>query len=124
MNKQKAQPSDTPLGELDNRSDLPPGPYGTGLPKGPGGDLGPPHTVTCGTGQAVAGHIPSRAIAEKIADALNIVEASRNQMQQLAAFSVTQTCELCGHPRPPIGSQFGTPDMGLLSALGLAQSSE
>jgi len=90
-------------GELDSRSDLPPGPFSTGLTKGPGGELGPPHTVTCGTGQAVAGHIPSKAIAEMIAAALNIVEASRNQMQH---------------------GQFGTPDMGLLSALWLAQSSE
>jgi hypothetical protein len=27
--------------------------------------------VTCGTGQAVAGHVPSKAIAEAIAKALN-----------------------------------------------------
>jgi hypothetical protein len=70
-----------PTGELDSRSDLPPGPYVVGLTKGPGGELGPPHTVTCGTGQAVAAHIPSKAIAEKIAAALNIIEAMGSQSE-------------------------------------------
>jgi hypothetical protein len=58
-------------GELDSRSLLPRGPYGVGLTHGPRGEDSPPWTVTCGTGQAVAGHVPSKAIAEAIAKALN-----------------------------------------------------
>lgn len=59
------------LGELDSSATLPPGPYAVGLTHGPNGDS-PPYTVNCGTGQAVAGHIPSKAIAEAIADTLNL----------------------------------------------------
>jgi hypothetical protein len=35
----------------------------------------PPWTVVCGDGRAVAGHVPSAAIAGEIAMALNTVEA-------------------------------------------------
>jgi hypothetical protein len=58
-------------GELDSTSMLPRGPYGVSMTKGPRGELSIPYTVTCGTGQAVAGHVPSRPIAEAIAKALN-----------------------------------------------------
>lgn len=59
------------MAELTSHDTLPPGPYSVGLTHTQRGDS-PPWTVVCGTGQAVAGHIPSRAIAECIALALNI----------------------------------------------------
>lgn len=57
-------------GELTSRDALPPGPYGVGLTHTPHGDS-VPWTVTCGDGRAVAGHVPSKAIAEAIVAALN-----------------------------------------------------
>ena len=52
--------------------DLPAGPYAVGLTY----DFQlkrftPPHTVFCGDGRCIAGHIPSLDIAKKIAAALN-----------------------------------------------------
>ncbi len=65
-------------GELDSGSTLPPGPYSIGLTRWLGGDdqqhEGLPFTVRCGDGRAIAGHVPSRDIAEAIADALNARE--------------------------------------------------
>lgn len=62
-------------GELDAESTLPPGPYSAGMTHWISGDgeshEGIPYTVRCGDGRAVAGHVPSREIAEAIADALN-----------------------------------------------------
>jgi hypothetical protein len=62
-------------GELGDGDALPPGPYTVGLThwQAPDGTLhdGMPYTVVCATGQAVAGHVPSREIAEAIAVALN-----------------------------------------------------
>lgn len=65
--------SDVPrgCGELGNGDELPPGPYRIGLTHWEGGFDGPPYTVQCGDGRAVAGHVPSRQIAQAIADALN-----------------------------------------------------
>lgn len=63
------------LGELGTDAALPPGPYLVGLTKieGIGGDWyeGLPYVVRCSTGQAIVGQIPSREIAQAIADALN-----------------------------------------------------
>ncbi len=61
------------LGELDAFSTMPAGPYAIGLTHTPHGDF-PPYTVVCGDGRAVAGHVPSAAIAGEIAMALNTVE--------------------------------------------------
>lgn len=62
-------------GELGADATMPPGPFSAGLTRWQGGDNaiheGPPHTARCGDGRAVAGHVPSRQIAEAIADALN-----------------------------------------------------
>lgn len=61
--------------ELSADDELPAGPYGVGTTRWESGDgathEGMPYTVTCGTGQAVAGHVPSKFIAEAIAKALN-----------------------------------------------------
>ncbi len=59
-------------GELDALSGLPEGPYAVGLTHQPHGDS-PPWTVTAGCGRAVAGHVPSKAIADAIAFALNML---------------------------------------------------
>ena len=62
-------------GELGADDTLPPGPYRIGLTRWQGGDEaiheGLPYVVRCADGRAVAGHVPSRRIAEAIADALN-----------------------------------------------------
>lgn len=55
--------------ELGSTDSLPPGPYGVGLTHTSSGDS-LPFTVTCGDGRAVAGHVPSRHIAEAIVAAL------------------------------------------------------
>lgn len=52
---------------------MPPGPYSVGMTHGPRGEPEWPFTVVCGTGQAVAGHINSRACADAIVSALNAV---------------------------------------------------
>lgn len=57
-------------GELSADSFLPRGEFYIGLTHSPQGDM-PPWTVCCGDGRAVAGHVPSKAIAEAIAKALN-----------------------------------------------------
>lgn len=62
------------LGELDSTAMLPEGPFLIGLTHTPHGDF-PPWTVVCGDGRAVAGHVPSAAIAGHIAMALNTVDA-------------------------------------------------
>jgi hypothetical protein len=62
------------LGELDSQATMPEGPFLVGLTHTPHGDM-PPWTVVCGDGRAVAGHVPSAAIAGEIAMALNTVEA-------------------------------------------------
>jgi len=59
------------IGELGDGDDMPAGPYRVGLTHEEGGFDGPPYTVCCGDGRAVAGHVPSRQIAQAIADALN-----------------------------------------------------
>jgi hypothetical protein len=68
-------PDKYPLGELGAGDPMPDGPYAVGLTKCEtgGGEWyeGVPWTVTCGTGQAIAGHVPSVEIAEAIAEALN-----------------------------------------------------
>lgn len=62
-------------GELGAGDLMPPGPYSVGLTHWQSGDGelhdGPPWTVVCGDGRAIAGYIPSREIAEEIAAALN-----------------------------------------------------
>lgn len=61
-------------GELGAGDPMPPGPYTVGLTKCEGPDSWYetiPWTVRCGDGRAVAGHIPSLAIAEVVAAALN-----------------------------------------------------
>lgn len=62
-------------GELGVGDAMPPGPYTVGLTRWQGGDdhvhEGPPWTVDCRDGRAVAGHVPSREIADAIAAALN-----------------------------------------------------
>lgn len=54
---------------------LPPGPYSVGLTHWITGNGevhdGPPFTVVCGDGRAVAGHVESRLCAEAVASALN-----------------------------------------------------
>lgn len=60
-------------GELGSSDRLPPGPYSVGATIWQSGE-GPPWTVRCGDGRAVAGHIPSREIAETICAALNRCE--------------------------------------------------
>ncbi len=60
-------------GELDALSGLPDGPYAVGLTHTPRGDYSPPWTVTAGCCRAVAGHVPSKAIADAIAFALNML---------------------------------------------------
>lgn len=47
-----------------------PAPTASASPHGPDGD-GPPWTLCCGDGRAVAGHVPSRECAEAIVEALN-----------------------------------------------------
>jgi hypothetical protein len=59
---------------LDSSDTLPPGPYTVGLTSGPGDYRGVPYTIVCGDGRAIAGHVPSKAIAEAIADAMNQAE--------------------------------------------------
>jgi hypothetical protein len=59
------------LGELGDGDAMPNGPYQIGLTHWEGGFDGLPYTVCCGDGRAVAGHVPSRQIAQAIADALN-----------------------------------------------------
>jgi hypothetical protein len=49
---------------------MPAGPYAIGLTLGPNGAEWP-YTVIGGTGQAIAGHIHSKACAQAIVDALN-----------------------------------------------------
>lgn len=61
-------------GELGDGDSLPPGPYAVGLTHWIDAlnhhHESLPYTVTCADGRAVAGHVPSRAIAEAIAAAL------------------------------------------------------
>jgi hypothetical protein len=59
------------LGELGAGDALPAGTYTIGLTHEENGYSGPPWTVCCGDGRAIAGHVPSREIAQAIADALN-----------------------------------------------------
>ena len=63
------------IGALGDGDPLPPGPFTVSLSTcdGPEGVVYEtiPYVVKCGNGQAVAGHVPSREIAEAIADALN-----------------------------------------------------
>ena len=63
-------------GEFTSQDTMPPGPYKTGLTHSPAGD-GPPWTVVCGDGRAIAGHVPSRDIAEKIVIALNCFDFTK-----------------------------------------------
>lgn len=58
------------LVEIPADAAMPVGPYAVGLTLGPNG-ASPPYTVICGTGQAIAGHVASKACAQAIADALN-----------------------------------------------------
>lgn len=58
-------------GELGTTDTPPPGPYSVGMTKGPHGETAPPWTVVCGDGRAIAGHVPSREIAQAIALAMN-----------------------------------------------------
>lgn len=58
-------------GELGAGDALPPGPYTIGLTHEEYGYSGPPWTVCCGDGRAIVGHVPSREIAQAIADVLN-----------------------------------------------------
>lgn len=63
-------------GELGDGDAMPPGPYSVGMTKvvatGKSEQkFSPPYTVLCGDGRAVAGHVPSREIAEAIVWALN-----------------------------------------------------
>lgn len=64
-----------PPGEFGDGDPLPPGPYAPGLTHWQGADGAwhdsIPYTVCCADGRAVAGHVPSRDIAEAIAVALN-----------------------------------------------------
>lgn len=59
------------IGELGDGDEMPAGPYRIGLTHWEGGFDGLPYTVCCGDGRAVAGHVPSREIAQAITDALN-----------------------------------------------------
>lgn len=68
-------PGPVATGELGAGDPLPPGPYAVGMTRWETGDgewhQGMPYTVRCGTGQAIAGHVPSLEIAMAIAEALN-----------------------------------------------------
>jgi hypothetical protein len=57
-------------GEFGAGDAMPAGPYSIGLTHGQRFDS-PPWTICCADGRAVAGHIPSREIAEAIVAALN-----------------------------------------------------
>lgn len=64
-------PAGRVAGELGAGDEMPPGPYTVGMTYWEGFGEGPPWTVRCGDGRAVAGHVGSREIAEAIALALN-----------------------------------------------------
>jgi hypothetical protein len=66
------EPPAPPLGEIARDDPMPPGPYSVGMTHGPRGDEWP-YTIQCGDGRAIAGHIHSKACAEAIVLALNIV---------------------------------------------------
>lgn len=66
-----------PEGELGAGDALPPGPYSVGMYEGPRGETAPPWVVRCGDGRAIAGHVPSRQIAEKIAEAMNWADLTK-----------------------------------------------
>lgn len=68
-------------GEFGEGDPMPPGPFAIGLTHGEYGD-GLPFTVICGDGRAVAGHVPSRKIAQAIVEALN---AQRPNIKQPVA---------------------------------------
>lgn len=50
---------------------LPPGPYRVGQMHGPRGELEWPFTIEAANGQAIAGHVNSKACADAIVQALN-----------------------------------------------------
>lgn len=58
---------------LDSSADLPPGPYRVSLIRDlETGGWSPPFVVRAANGRAVASHIASKAIADKVATAMNL----------------------------------------------------